>query len=179
MRKLPKIISKEEYEKLLVEALKVKGISKQKKKRYVLAMILAGEAGLRISEILGYENKIPPLTRGGVDFKGNKIFIEYGKGMKDRVVPLPKRFKETHLTLLPLNIKRRAFQDFLTKLGIRVLGKKISPHTLRHYFASRCAEKMPLHQLQMLLGHSRLDTTGIYLHANPKQAIDNAREVFG
>jgi len=35
-----------------------------------------------------------------------------------------------------------------------------------------------LHQVQMLMGHSRLDTTGIYLHANPKEAIDKAQELF-
>jgi len=36
----------------------------------------------------------------------------------------------------------------------------------------------PLHEIQMLMGHSRLDTTGIYLHANPRQAIEGAQNVF-
>ncbi len=54
----------------------------------------------------------------------------------------------------------------------------MSFHTLRHFFGTQCAEYMKLHEVQMLMGHSRLDTTGIYLHANPTQAIEHARQVF-
>ncbi|GAH78518.1 unnamed protein product, partial [marine sediment metagenome] len=79
----------------------------------------------------------------------------------------------------PLTIQRRALQSFVTKLGKEVLSKEISFHTLRHGFASHLVNSgRPLHEVQMLMGHSRLDTTGIYLHANPKEAIENAREVF-
>ena len=178
VKKLPKIISKDEFEKLLKQAPKVKRVTTKTKQQYVLAMILGGEAGLRISEIVGLENRVPILTKDKVDLQAHTIRIESGKGQKDRIVPVPPRLRENHLRILPLKIQRRALQHFITKLGKDVLGKDISFHTLRHYFGSQCAERMPLHEVQMLLGHSRLDTTGIYLHANPKQAVEAARKVF-
>jgi len=55
----------------------------------------------------------------------------------------------------------------------------ISGNTLRHGFGSHLAgQGRPLHEIQMLMGHTRLDTTGIYMHANPKIAVEKAREVF-
>lgn len=178
VKKLPRIISREEYEKLLKAASKVKYVLNKNRRQYILAMILGGEAGLRISEIVGLENRVPVLTKDKINLQAHTIRIESGKGKKDRVVPVPLRFTEKHLKMLPLKIQRRALQHFITKLGKDVLGKDISFHTLRHYFGSQCAERMPLHEVQMLLGHSRLDTTGIYLHANPKQAVEAARKVF-
>ena len=52
-RRLPKIINKEEYNLLLKECLKAKAIPQSKKRHYWIAMVLAGEAGLRVSEIIG------------------------------------------------------------------------------------------------------------------------------
>jgi len=178
-KKLPKIITKEEYEKLFKAAQKSKV---KRKKEYLLAIILAAEAGLRISEIVGFKRKdkteIKPLIKSQVDLAGHRIRINEAKGRKDRIVPCPKRVNENALKLLPLKINRRSIQRFVTNLGWSVLNKPISFHTLRHYFGTQCAEKMQLHEVQMLMGHSRLDTTGIYLHANPTQAIEHARDVF-
>ena len=67
----------------------------------------------------------------------------------------------------------------MSYMGSTVLKKEITFHTLRHGFCSHLAEMgRPLHEIQMLAGHSRLDTTGIYLHANPKKAIQGATDVF-
>ncbi len=178
MKKLPTYINIEEFEKLFEAVNKLKRITPRRKKEYKLAMLLGFEAGMRISEIVGYLDKVPILSKEQVDLQRHTIRIVSGKGEKDRVVPLPKRFNLTAYNMLPLKIDRRALQFFITKLGGKVLNKKITFHTLRHSFASNCVNKMPLHQLQMLLGHSRLDTTGIYLHANPDEAIRNARECF-
>jgi len=80
---------------------------------------------------------------------------------------------------LPLKIKRRALQYQITKLGKKVLNKKITFHTLRHGFCSHLANSgMSLHQIQILAGHSNLQTTGIYLHANPQASIEKAQELF-
>ena len=177
VKKIPKIINKEEFNKLMDSVDKVKRIPKNTLRQYKLAILLAGEAGMRISEIVGLPGRIEPLTKEMVE--PASIRLEQAKGKKDRIVPRPKRMSEKAVNMLPLTIQRRALQSFITNLGNNVLNKHITFHTLRHYFGSQCAEKMPLHQVQMLMGHSRLDTTGIYLHANPKQAIENAREVFG
>lgn len=171
MKKLPKIITQDEFEKIFAA---------EDDKIYKLAFLLGFEAGMRISEIIGLkirgEQKIPPLTKEMVDSSSIKIL---GKGGKERIVPKPKRMSNPALLLLPLQTSRRALQREITKLGREVLHKEITFHTLRHGFGSHLAgQGRPLHEIQMLMGHSRLDTTGIYLHANPKEAIDRAREVF-
>ncbi len=177
--KLPKIITPDEYYSLLKSVAKSKV---KNRKQYFLAMVLAAEAGLRISEIVGYKRKdgtrIEILTKDKVDLQAHRIEIRGAKGKKDRIVPCPKRVNERAIKLLPLKIGRRSIQRFITNLGKKVLNKDISFHTLRHYFGTQCAEKMQLHEVQMLMGHSNLSTTGIYLHANPTKAIENAREVF-
>lgn len=174
-KKLPKIITKEEYEKLLDYTLKQK---KRHSKHYALCMMLGFEAGLRISEIVGHGTKLTPLSSYSIDPQQNTIRIT-GKGGKDRIVPLPKRVSSKAIELLPIQLTRRAIQKYITYIGQKVLQKKISFHTFRHGFGSHLAGAgRPLHEIQMLMGHSRLDTTGIYLHANPKKAIEGAREVF-
>jgi integrase/recombinase XerD len=167
MKKLPKIINQEEFEKLFAA---------EKNKEYKLAMLLGFEAGLRISEIVGWKTRVPALTPDKIETAS--IRVVSGKGQKDRVVPRPKRMNEAAVKLLPLKIGRRALQWKIKKLGKEILNKDISFHTLRHGFCSHLAATRPLHEVQMLAGHSRLDTTGIYLHANPKQAVDAARDTF-
>jgi integrase/recombinase XerD len=167
-RKLPKIINQEEFEKLF---------KTEKDKKFKLAMLLAFEGGLRISEIVGLEGRVPALTKSNVE--SSSIRIVSGKGKKDRIVPRPKRLNETAKNMLPLKIPRRTLQYRITELGKKILEKHITFHTLRHGFGSHLAGKgRPLHEIQMLMGHSRLDTTGIYLHANPIKAIEGANEVF-
>ena len=173
MRKLPKIITQEEFEKIF-EA--------EKDKEYKLSFLLGFEAGMRISEIVGLKNKdetwkINPLMPDKIE--SAQIRIEQGKGQKDRIVPRPKRVNENAIKMLPLKKTRRALQWKITKLGREVLNKEITFHTLRHGFGSHLANAgRPLHEIQMLMGHSRLDTTGIYLHASPQKAIQGASDVF-
>jgi len=167
MKKLPKIIIQKEFEMLFAA---------EKEKEYKLAYLLGFEAGMRISEIVGYKDKVPALTKENVDELSIKILS--GKGSKDRVVPRPKRLNESARNLLPLKMSRRNLQFRFKNLCMEVLNKNLSFHALRHGFCSHLAQTRPLHEVQMLAGHSRLDTTGIYLHANPKQAIEGAREAF-
>lgn len=168
MKKLPTFINQEEFEKLFAA---------EKDKGYKLAMLLSFEAGLRISEIVGFKDHIKPLTAEQVT--DCAIRVVGGKGNKDRIVPRPKRMNEAALKLLPIKHSRRALEWKVHKLGLDILGKDIHWHTLRHSFASHLAGAgRPIHEIQLLMGHSRMDTTGIYLHANPKAAIDGARSVF-
>lgn len=173
MQKLPRYVTKEEFEKIFIA---------ETNKKYKLAYLLGFEAGLRISEIVGLNDRqgciiVPPLKAEAVD--NVSIRVLSGKGQKDRIVPRPRRMNNAAIKLLPLKMSRRALQYRIKKLGLEVINKKITFHSLRHGFASRLVEQgRPLHEIQMLLGHSRLDTTGIYLHANPKQAVEAARDAF-
>ena len=176
MKKLPKILSIDEYHKLLAY---VKLRKPCRWEQYYLAMVLGFEAGMRLSEILGYKDKVPSLTKDKIDFEANTIRIESGKGSKDRIVPLPKGFKRKHSDMLPLDLSRRALQDFVTKLGLKVLDKRLFFHMFRHGFATHYYNRSKdIVGLQNMLGHSRLDTTQVYTHVNPEEVIRKARELF-
>ncbi len=167
-RKLPKIITQEDFEKLF---------KAEKDKRFKLAMLLGFEAGLRISEIVGLKDRVPALTKDMVS--ATSIRIESGKGGKDRIASRPRRLNEAARNMLPLKIPRRTLQDRFPKLAKKVLGKHITFHTLRHGFATHYYNKtQDILGLQQALGHSRTDTTSIYAHTNPEETIKKIKEVF-
>jgi integrase len=174
--KLIKFITIEDFQKIY---------KAEKKKEYKLAFALAFGSGLRISEIVGLKNKtgtfkINPLTAEQIDLKAHTIRVIGGKGLKDRVTVTSPLINETNIKLLPLKVSRRTLENRIKVLGKRELNKDICFHTLRHGFANFQANEkgLALSLLQQLLGHSRLDTTGIYTKANPIQAINKAWENF-
>lgn len=186
MPKLIRFITMEEGKKL---------IAKEKDKQYKLAYALALGSGLRLSEVVGYKGlsmrknkkgviiqkkvEIKPLTREQIDLKAHTIRI-YGKGGKERITVTSPMLNETNLKLLPLKINRRAIQRRIKRLSNQVLKSKVTFHTLRHGFANYMVNEknVPLPMVQSMLGHTNLETTGIYTKSNPKQAIETAWEVF-
>lgn len=138
----------------------------------VLTLIYA--TGLRISEDLN-------LIIGDVDSKRMVIRVRQGKGMKDRYVPMSSglltALREYWLAyrpetwLFPGQIPgqpltrssvERLCQKFCKKAGIK---KVVTPHTLRHCFATHLLEAgTDLRTIQILMGHRSLNTTAIYLH---------------
>ena len=175
-RKIPEIITKEEYTKLCEYIQKLKPCNY---KEYLLAICLGFEAGLRISEIVGYKDKVPILEAAQFNFERNNIMIKSGKGNKDRIVPLPKSIKPSHLSILPLKLKRRSLQHFIEKHSQVAIGKKIHFHTLRHGFGTHLINSgIQLTTAQNLMGHSNISTTSIYVHTNPQKAVEQARDVF-
>lgn len=176
MTKLIKYITLAEFD-LLMKSCK----SKETK----LAMLLGFGSGLRISEIIGYKRKngteVKPLAPENIDLQAHQIRVVSGKGDKDRIVPTPPNFNETHLKMLPLVIYRRTLQKRIETLGLKVLNKKLTFHQFRHGFANFMVNEknIPLPMVQQILGHSRLDTTGIYTKSNPKQAIESAWKAWG
>jgi len=222
MRKLPKILNSEEYSLLLrtIDKKKFERIPRKKLQQYKIAIILAAESGLRISEIIGlhklkskcckenvFEKKegkkkhkfcvkcekklslndfyrdsnewqIKPLSKENIN--NGRIEIRNAKGGKDRIVGLPSKITDKYIKLLPLKIKRRALQKFVTSLGKKVLNKHITFHTLRHSFATEFQRRTgDIRTLQALLGHSSIATTQIYAHVSPDDAIQKQKEVFG
>ena len=187
-QKLIKYITKEEFEQVL---------KAEKKKEFKLAYCLAFGSGLRISEIIGYkghskrtnkktgeliekDTEVQPLTSNNVDLQAHQIRIIGGKGQKDRITVTSPWLNETNIKLLPLKIKRTTLQGRFQRLALKVLGRKINFNTLRLGFGNYMVnyKNVPLPMVQTLMGHSRIDTTGIYTKANPKQAVDRAWEVF-
>ena len=171
MGKLVKYIKDEEFSKL---------IRAEKKREFRLAYLLAYGCGLRLSEIVGYKGKtheIKALVPDQVDIKSKIIKVISGKGQKDRIVPLFPNFKEDYLKMLPLKIKRITLQVHFKTLCKKILNKDMNFHQLRHGFAVASIKRgVKLPFLQMALGHSRLDTTGIYTQADPQDMLEDYRK---
>ena len=165
-KKLPIILSKEEIGRL---------ISVTKNINHRLIIQIGYSAGLRISEIIN-------LKWPDIDFDRNLIHLKSAKGKKDRIVMLSQKAKDS---LLNLTINKQGY-IFLTnrcgkytqrtiqkiienaakKAGIR---KKITPHTLRHSFATHLLENgTDIRYIRDLLGHSNISTTLIYTKVSNK-----------
>ena len=173
-KKLPRVISVSEIEEMLNNKLD--------ETQQVIIELLYG-AGLRVSELIGLElNNIELSSR----------YVRcIGKGSKERIIPigekaqkaiagylkirqlLIKKYKlETKQFLIKENGHLMTRQDvyvFIKQQG-ELLRKHISPHTLRHSFATHMLENgADLRVVQELLGHSDVSTTQLYTHVSKKR----------
>lgn len=138
--------------------------------------------GLRISELLA-------LDVTDVDFLGESVRV-IGKGSKERIVPIGgpaisaiQRYRQhAAVTTGPLFLSIRRTRitqqavDLLLKKYLRLssIPFKISPHKLRHSFATHLLDAgADLRSVQSLLGHASLSTTQIYTHVT-KERLKNA-----
>lgn len=184
-------IKEEEFDKLL---------KAEKKREFKLAYLFAFGSGLRISEIVGYKRKfrtklnkeskiveefsdvqeIQPLQSSQIDIGMHTIRVIGGKGMKDRIVPLFVGFKKEYFKIMPILIKRSTLQAHFKVLCKKVLGRDCHFHELRHGFAINNKNKgVGISDLQRALGHSRLDTTGIYLTSDPQDMLKAFDKAWG
>lgn len=184
-KKLPVSITEEEFVAL---------IQATDKERFRVVFLFGYGSGMRLSEIVGGEREdgiaIQPLTKEKIDMKGKFIRIEDAKGGKDRIVPLPKGFKEQYLKYLPFtqvysNIDscrrsvEKAFKRAAAKAGLLIIKPSMHFHSLRHGFGTRMANQgVPIHQIRTLMGHSNISTTNIYLEANPQEALKSYEKFF-
>lgn len=177
-KKLPKFLYNQEIDMLMKapDLTKPSGI----RDKAILETLYA--SGIRVSELVG-------LDISKLDFQEEYIKV-YGKGNKERLVPLGRKAKEALQLYLkrsrPFFIKQdsdseidavflnrfggrlssRAVRDVLNKyVDAIALNQKISPHTLRHSFATHLLNNgADLRSVQELLGHVKLSTTQIYTH---------------
>ena len=171
-KSLPKVLTIEEVDKLLNIDCKTNYDYRNK------AMLeLLYSSGLRISELLN-------LTLNDIDFT-NDIVRVYGKGSKERIVPLgdyaiialKKYIFEYRNSLIkyPTDIlflnnhgnimSRSGFFKIINRIALeKGIEKEISPHVLRHSFATHLLEGADLRSIQELLGHENMSTTSIYTH---------------
>ncbi len=174
-KKLPKFMYVEEIKALLQvpDAATPVGL----RDRAMLETMYA--SGMRVSELVGLDMRSLDLNSG--------IALVFGKGAKERFVPLgeyavfalkqylqkarPCMLKTADEAALFLNTRgsrlsdrsvRKMIDQYMAKLAET---KKISPHTLRHTFATHMLEAgADLRTVQELLGHSNISTTQIYTH---------------
>jgi len=165
---LPTVLSEHEITEILnaVENIKHKAI-----------LITIYSAGLRISEVISLKIK-------DIDSKRMQIRVEQGKGKKDRY---------TLLSVKTLEILRKYFVEYKPKIWLfegqsgeqfssrsiqnilraavakTNIKKKVTPHTLRHSFATHLLENgTDLRYIQSLLGHESSKTTEVYTHITTK-----------
>ena len=179
-RRLPMVLSLEEVARLIESARNLF--------HRTLLMTLYS-TGMRRAELC-------QLRVNDIDSQRMMIRIQQGKGRRDREVPLSPKLVETlraywrwmkpQTFLFPGTVNHcRADVPispntvwFACRQAAKAagIGKHLSPHTLRHSYASHLLEAgADLRTIQLLLGHSRLEHTLVYLHLSPRhlQAIAN------
>lgn len=158
---LPTVLSKEEVGRLIKSA-------HCDKSRTIMRMLYS--SGLRVSELVN-------LTPNDLDLGQNIGWVRKGKGSKDRMFKLAESIKdELDLSGKYVFSKKRALstrnvQQIVKRAAFRAgINKKVTPHTLRHSFATHLLENgANLLVIQQLLGHENLETTRIYTHISQDQ----------
>jgi integrase/recombinase XerD len=163
-RKIPKCIRPEEFIEL-IKAIPTKD------KIAKVSFLLAYASGMRLSEVLRCDKE---------HFKQNSIFIPESKYGLERIVPIPKGWKKEFESLLPIKKNKRTIQRKFKYYSKKAkLQDYYTFHSLRHGFATRLLESgVPINQVQVLLGHSNISTTSIYLKANPSDALKSYEDLF-
>ena len=163
MKKLPTVLARDEVRALIKAA-------KSKRNRLIVGFLYS--TGCRVSECV-------KLLVENVNFKERVASIKGGKGGKDRVIILSKRwvkaakkylarkkaktpyfFSKKNGKPLSSDIIQRIVKAAAKRAGIQ---KRVTPHTLRHSYATHLLEAGEnIRKIQELLGHSNLNTTQIY-----------------
>lgn len=179
-RKLPEVLSYPEVQKLLAQPRGSEPI--QLRDRALLELMYA--SGLRASETIGLELSDLDLDAG--------LLRARGKGSKERIVPVGKKalaavsvyLRSGRPRLVRDHDQRKLFLNFrggpLTRQGLYKivlghadsagLGGRMSPHTLRHSFATHLLSGgCDLRSVQEMLGHADLSTTQLYTHLSGEE----------
>lgn len=186
-KRLPKAIAVDQVEKLLAAPDDTTLLGARD--RAILETLYS--TGIRVSELVG-------INRGDIDEPGQAVIIR-GKGRKERIVPLGSHalaalshyakildqqvqqegrtpasndplFINKHGSRLSTRSVRRKVSKYLAEAG---LDPDISPHTLRHSFATHLLDNgADLRSVQELLGHQSLSTTQVYTHLSTQRLRD-------
>lgn len=173
-KKLPRVVSAAEIEKILSNHLD---------ETEAVVMELLYGAGLRVSELVNLEIS-------NIDLNSKYVRC-FGKGSKERIIPIGEKAKKSIINYLKIRdfyikkfkletkrflikkngkpVTRQEIYVFIRKQG-ELLQKHISPHTMRHSFATHTLENgADLRVVQELLGHSDVSTTQLYTHVSKKR----------
>ncbi|MEM4638218.1 MAG: tyrosine-type recombinase/integrase [Candidatus Woesearchaeota archaeon] len=169
-KSIPNILSKQEVLSIISSTINLKH-------RLIIEMLYS--TGMRLSELIN-------VKWHDIDFKRNLINIKNGKGGKDRIVMLSKKLKKSLFSFTrdregyvfisqkggkysPATIQK-IVQGAAKKAGIK---KKVTPHTLRHSFATHLLDKgTDIRYIKDLLGHSDISTTLIYTKVSNKNILN-------
>jgi integrase/recombinase XerD len=177
-RRLPKVLAERQVEELLAAADPESPLGLRDKA--MLELLYA--TGLRVSELVGLQ-----MSQLRLDFG---FIVVFGKGGKERVVPVgesaerwlqrylsagrPRLVRGRHETVFVNHrggpLSRQGFWKILRAYGRQVGIAEVSPHVLRHSFATHLLEHgADLRAVQMMLGHADISTTQIYTHIHAQR----------
>jgi len=168
---LPTVLSQDEILHIIQSTLNLKH-------RAILALLYG--SGLRVGELINLELK-------NIDIHRKQVHLQSAKGRKDRYVNLAESFIPLLLNYLNsykpatyfvegtkgVKYTANSVRSFL-KRSCKIAGikKLVTPHTLRHSYATHLLENgIDLRIIQELLGHSRPETTMIYTHVSQKNLL--------
>jgi integrase/recombinase XerD len=183
-RAIPKVLSEADVDRLIAVAREAvdqaKGpVARLAALRFLALLELLYASGLRVSELVGLPQKALAGDR--------RLVTVVGKGRKERIVPLTpaaRRAIDAYVAaraeagkadsrfLFPApgrdgHLTRQAFARDLKRVaaGAGIAANRVSPHVLRHAFASHLLQNgADLRSVQQLLGHADISTTQIYTH---------------
>lgn len=166
--------------------------------RSILELLFS--TGLRVSELVGLNRENVDLSSGeftvlGKGGRARVVFVSptagkwlkrYSSTRKDEYIPLFIRYKgktmgEEDYTGESLRLQERSIQRMVSRYAIKSgIKGKITPHTLRHSFATNLlVNGADLRSVQELLGHSNVATTQIYTHITNQRLRDVHKEFHG
>jgi len=172
-KRLPMVLDKKEINKIL---------TLEKNTKHRLLLMLVYSSGLRVSEVVSLKKEHIDLTR-------RVIYINLGKGRKDRFTILSEKaanFITRYLTIndiqnwifpgqpatrhLTIRSAQHIFDNAIRRAEI---SKKVSIHSLRHTFATHLLESgTDIRYIQELLGHSNIRTTERYTHIARRNVLN-------
>ncbi|WP_018922143.1 site-specific tyrosine recombinase XerD [Salsuginibacillus kocurii] len=182
-KKLPQVLTPLEVETLLMAADGTTPLSKRNKA--MLELMYA--TGLRVSELCNLKVE---------DIHGRMGFVRcIGKGDKERIIPIgktaidaveryvaqarPKLLKGKKQQVLFVNrlgnsLSRQGFFKIIRQIAVEAgIEKELTPHTLRHSFATHLLENgADLRAVQEMLGHADISTTQLYTHLSTSRLRD-------
>lgn len=164
--KLPNVLGKEDIAKMFESTLNI---------RHRLVLMFLYYTGIRLNEIVN-------LKWEDIDFNRETIHLKVAKGEKERVIFFHQNLKKfieyfnvkgkgyVFMSNLGKKYDKRTIQLIVRNAAVKArIGKRITPHTLRHSFATHLLEAgADIRHIQKLLGHSNLQTTQIYTHVANK-----------
>jgi integrase/recombinase XerD len=167
-KKLPVVLTRDEVKRM---------IESTRNEKHKLIIMLLYSSGMRLSELTN-------LKVGDLELKEKIGWVRDGKGEKDRAFLVSEKIAEEMENF----IKDRQISDYIFsgrkgRLSSRLvqkivasaaakagINKKVSPHTLRHSFATHLLESGEnIRKIQELLGHASLSTTQIYTHVSTEE----------
>jgi len=191
-RPLPKVLTREDVD-ALIEAARTEAAKGAEGQRLLCMVEMLYAAGLRVTELVG-------LPLAAVRDRSGFLLVK-GKGKKERLAPLNPEARETianYLAVreefLPGGLRRKSAEHFLfpsrsaegyltrrrchqmlkdlaLKAGLD--PEKLSPHVLRHAFATHLVEGgADLRSVQTMLGHADIATTQIYTHVDSARLVE-------